>query len=94
MATEPAPSWHLYVLRSHDGRHSYVGVALDPEARLLQHNGELPGGARRTRSGRPWSLAAVAGPFSGRGEAQQAELRVKRGRGLAERLRCAAEEPL
>ncbi|MCB9915941.1 MAG: GIY-YIG nuclease family protein [Planctomycetes bacterium] len=39
-------SWLVYVLLSaRDGR-TYVGVALDVERRLAQHNGALPGGAR------------------------------------------------
>jgi putative endonuclease len=60
-----------------------VGTTVDLERRLAQHNGELPGGARRTRAGRPWTLGARYGPYSGRGEAQAVEHRVKRLRGRA-----------
>ena len=82
--SSPTPnteSWWVYVLVSPASRSTYVGATRDPEARLRQHNGLEPGGARRTRAGRPWSLARVHGPFAGRGAAQSAEARLKRRRG-------------
>ena len=82
--------WSVYVLVSPSSAATYVGVTTDLERRLSQHNGELPGGARRTRSGRPWEVGAVYGPFAGRGEAQQAEHRVRRLRG-PERLAWDAQ---
>lgn len=60
---------------------TYVGIALDPAQRLAQHNGEKPGGAKSTRAGRPWSIAASYGPFATRGQALRAELAVKKLRG-------------
>lgn len=80
---EPAPPapWFVYVLLSADGRRTYVGIALEVERRLAQHNGEAPGGARSTRAGRPWRVGAVYGPFPGRGAALRAERAVKRLRG-------------
>lgn len=82
---EPPQRWTLYVLSSRRLAATYVGIALDVERRLRQHNGELPGGARFTRGGRPWRLAARYGPYDSRGEAQRAEHRLKRRRGV-ERL--------
>lgn len=76
--------WRVYVLTSPAGR-TYVGVTTDPERRLAQHNGQLAGGARSTRAGRPWSLGAIYGPYASRGEAQAAEYRLRRLRGT-ERL--------
>ena len=93
---EPSPerTWWVYLLQSADGCSSYVGIALDPEERLLQHNGERPGGARRTRAGRPWQLVATAGPLDDRWAAVRAEYAVKRGRGLEARQRLVdAIEP-
>lgn len=79
-------SWWVYVLLSREGRRTYVGVSTDAERRLAQHNGRLAGGAKATRPGRPWSLGAVYGPYPSRGDAQRAELAVRRHRGRA-RLR-------
>ncbi|MFO7564654.1 MAG: GIY-YIG nuclease family protein [Enhygromyxa sp.] len=73
--------WWLYLLRSQTGR-TYVGVSLDVERRLAQHNGELPGGARSTRAGRPWEIVRRWGPY-GRGEALSLEYRLKRQSGAA-----------
>ena len=82
--------WVVYVLRSRVRKRTYVGIALDHRQRLLQHNGELPGGAKSTRAGRPWRVARVLGPFPTRGAAQRVEAAVKRLRGTA-RLRYRGE---
>ncbi|HEX9794403.1 MAG TPA: GIY-YIG nuclease family protein [Planctomycetota bacterium] len=75
--------WRVYVLESVQDGSTYVGSTTDPERRLAQHNGERAGGARRTRAGRPWRLAAIYGPFDGRADAARAEHEVKRLRGRA-----------
>jgi predicted GIY-YIG superfamily endonuclease len=77
---ELRPSWWVYVLTSRAGR-TYVGATIDPKRRLLQHNGKQPGGAAHTRSGRPWRIRRLHGPFSGRSAAQRIEAQVKRLRG-------------
>lgn len=81
--SEKKPLWHLYVLVSRDGDRTYVGISHDPERRLREHNGELPGGAKSTRAGRPWSLGASYGPYPDRGTAQSAEHALKKLRGRA-----------
>lgn len=83
--TDPESDWIVYVLTSESHRAIYVGIALDVERRVRQHNGELNGGARFTRAGRPWRLAASYGPYPSRGEAQRAEFQLKQLRGV-ERL--------
>ena len=75
---ESETPWLVYVLASADGRRTYVGITNDLPRRLAQHNGELPGGAKSTRGGRPWTVAAEHGPFDSRGTAHQAEYRIKR----------------
>ncbi len=70
---------------------SYVGIAVDVARRLRQHGGELVGGARTTRAGRPWRLVAWYGPFADRGGATRAERSVKALRGAA-RLGWARED--
>ena len=77
-------SWSVYILRCADGT-LYTGVARDLEKRLLQHNGELVGGARYTRGRRPvqlvWSVSV-----EDRSAAQRREAVIKR-MGRAEKLR-------
>lgn len=82
------PEWWVYVLVSDESGETYVGVTVDIERRLEQHNGALPGGAKRTTRGRPWKLAKTHGPFLDCGEAQTIEYELKRRRG-AERLNWA-----
>lgn len=76
-APEPPDVWFVYVLESLARSVTYVGIAKDVEARLLQHNGERPGGAKSTRAARPWRVARRLGPFESRGRAQEEEYRVK-----------------
>ena len=68
--------WWVYLLQCADDS-LYVGVTVCLERRLRQHNGELVGGARYTRSRRPvtllWQKAAVS-----RSEAQVLEARLRR----------------
>jgi len=45
---------------------------------LRQHNGELAGGAKAARAGRPWHLACTVGSFSSRSQACQFEWRWKK----------------
>jgi len=69
--------WMVYVLRSNALGRTYVGIALDVDLRLSQHNGEAPGGAKSTRGGRPWTVAKRYGPYTTRSQAQRAEAAVK-----------------
>jgi len=49
----------LYVLQSQaNKKKSYVGVTNKMARRLRQHNGEITGGAKFTRSNRPWVIVA------------------------------------
>jgi len=84
------PSWSVYVLVSASGTRTYVGISTDPDRRLREHNGEKAGGARSTRSGRPWAIARIHGPYDGRAAAQRAEHALKKKRG---RQRIAATLP-
>jgi len=73
--------WLVYVLVSGTGGRTYVGITTDAGRRIAQHNGELPGGAKATRAGRPWRIGALYGPFAGRGHALRVERSVKKLRG-------------
>lgn len=70
--------WFVYVLISETEHLTYVGLAKDPQNRLLEHNGEKPGGAKFTRRGRPWKIVKTHGPYSNRSEASIMEARIKK----------------
>jgi putative endonuclease len=86
---EPLSTWWLYLLACQDGR-TYVGIALDPEARFRVHASGK--GSKFTRSNRPVRILG-AQPFTGRSAAQKAEHALKR---LARpaRLNWAMQWPL
>ena len=73
--------WVVYVLRSTVRNRTYVGITVDLERRLSQHNGELPGGASSTRAGRPWVVGMTYGPYETRSDASRVERQVKSLRG-------------
>jgi putative endonuclease len=49
-------NWYVYVLQSIDGLHQYVGMSVDPERRLKEHNA---GQSRFTKSFRPWKIVYI-----------------------------------
>jgi len=79
--TEAASEWWVYLLQSTRLRRSYIGIAINVDRRLRQHNGDLAGGARSTRSGRPWTVARRLGPFPDRSTASRVEYAWKQVRG-------------
>ncbi|MCB9627941.1 MAG: GIY-YIG nuclease family protein [Sandaracinaceae bacterium] len=87
--SDAPPGWYVYVLQSAAAARTYVGITTDPDRRLAQHNGLRAGGARSTRAGRPWTRAALHGPYPTRGEALRVERALKKRRGEA-RLRPLA----
>ncbi|TGG91322.1 GIY-YIG nuclease family protein [Natronospirillum operosum] len=68
--------WWVYLVRCNDGT-LYTGITTDLARRLRQHNGELAGGARYTRSRRPVHLAWCC-TCNTRSEASREEYRVRR----------------
>ena len=48
-------NWLIYILECSDGS-LYCGITNNLEKRIKQHNGELKGGAKYTRSHRPCRL--------------------------------------
>ncbi|KAL2621336.1 hypothetical protein R1flu_001541 [Riccia fluitans] len=69
--------WCAYLLISADSHKTYVGVTYDIRRRLRQHNGEIAGGAKAARAGRPWSLVCTVHGFATRSDACQFEWRWK-----------------
>ena len=81
MEADPTPEWWVYLLQSTRRPRTYVGIARDVQRRLRQHNGELVGGARSTRGGRPWRIVRTLGPFPDRSTASRVEYAWKQVRG-------------
>ena len=68
---------YCYLLQSISRpRRTYFGVTLNLSTRIRQHNGEITGGARATRRGRPWKIIAYISGFINRIEALRFEWRV------------------
>jgi putative endonuclease len=89
----PKPrQWVVYLLWSESGQRTYVGVTVDAERRLAQHNGERSGGAKATRARRPWTLVRTWGPFATNSEAQSVEYKIKRLSGLSARRAYKAQD--
>ncbi|KAJ8610019.1 hypothetical protein CTAYLR_006646 [Chrysophaeum taylorii] len=70
------PFCGCYLLRSLDTKHpmsTYIGFTVHPLRRIRQHNGEISGGAWKTKGKRPWAFAALVHGFGSQAEALQFE---------------------
>lgn len=67
-----------YILESLSKRgKTYIGYSVNPFHRLRQHNGEISGGAYKTRKHRPWRLICYIAGFATQHEALQFEWRLQ-----------------
>ncbi|KAL8542213.1 hypothetical protein ACS0TY_003176 [Phlomoides rotata] len=65
-------SWTVYlILSTNPPIKTYVGVTNNFSRRLKQHNGELTGGAKASRAGRPWICACLVQGFSNKSKGDQ-----------------------
>ncbi|KAH7433454.1 hypothetical protein KP509_07G070500 [Ceratopteris richardii] len=71
--TSATASWCVYCLLSADHHKTYVGVTSDLQRRIRQHNGEISGGAKAARSGRPWTVICTVEGFAAFSQACQFE---------------------
>lgn len=74
--TEHQPFCGCYLLRSLHPQHprsTYVGFTVNPLRRIRQHNGEIQGGAYKTKGRRPWTFVALVHGFATQSEALQFE---------------------
>ena len=76
MGTTPQNNWLIYILVCRDGS-LYCGITNNLEKRLKQHNGEIKGGAKYTRSHWPCKLVYKEKSAS-RSEASQREAIIKK----------------
>ena len=67
--------YYVYWIQS--GQRAYIGATVDPTRRLRQHNGDIAGGARRTRNRGPWHFRCVVSGFRTWKEALQYEWAAK-----------------
>lgn len=85
------PRFFVYWIVTEETRRSYIGATVDLRRRIRQHNGELVGGARRTRRGR-WRYHRIVGGFRTWREALQFEWAFKhvsrRARSIATRQKA------
>ena len=84
--------YFVYLLKSTVSNRTYIGYTVDVIQRLRRHNGELSGGARRTRTHRPWKVVMFVS-FEFERTAMQYEFCVqrtkkyKRGTGIANKMK-------
>lgn len=77
--TPTLPSDHMcYILRSMISNRTYIGYTIDFPHRLRQHNGELMGGAKRTKKWRPWVPVCLIKGFYESSSALRFEYRLQR----------------
>lgn len=76
MDDQPADLWQVYLLQCSDGTY-YCGIARNAQKRLMQHNGQRPGGAKYTAGRRPVILVAQT-QLEGKGNAQRLEAAIKK----------------
>ncbi|XP_060217431.1 uncharacterized protein LOC132644818 isoform X1 [Lycium barbarum] len=85
--------WCVYLILSTNAPiKTYVGVTTNFTRRLKQHNGELKGGAKASRSGRPWICACLIRGFKDRSEACAFESKWKQVSRKLPRKRKITEE--
>ncbi|XP_019186091.1 PREDICTED: structure-specific endonuclease subunit slx1 isoform X2 [Ipomoea nil] len=85
-ASKSKSRWSVYlILSTNPPIKTYVGVTTNFSRRLKEHNGELKGGAKASRAGRPWICACLIRGFMDRSEACAFETRWKQ---LSRKLPC------
>lgn len=87
------PNWSVYlIISTNPPIKTYVGVTNNFTRRLKQHNGELKGGAKASRAGRPWICACIIQGFGSKSEACKFEFRWKNVSSKMARRRNSKEE--
>jgi len=68
--------YSCYLLKSEISNKTYFGYTVNITRRLRQHNGEITGGAKKTKIGRPWKLMLYITGFPDSKRALQFEWKV------------------
>lgn len=66
-----------YILLSNSGKRIYIGYTVNFARRLRQHNGEIIGGAKKTKRGRPWKPVCLISGFLDQSSALRFEYRLQ-----------------
>lgn len=73
-------SYFCYILKSINPlytNNTYVGMTTNPDRRIRQHNGEIVGGAKATKSKQPHELYCIISGFKTINEALSYEWHIK-----------------
>jgi predicted GIY-YIG superfamily endonuclease len=73
MVPVAASPYVCYLLVSLTSKRTYVGITNNLQRRIRQHNGEIKGGAKATRIGRPHYCRVTVGGFTSQQECLQFE---------------------
>ena len=65
--------YYCYFIISQKNNKTYIGITNNLEKRIKQHNGELKGGAKSTKSSSNWSFHTIIGKFNNKSEAMSFE---------------------
>jgi len=79
----------VYIIVS--GNHSYIGMTNDFFKRWKQHNKIIKGGAKYTSKYDNWSPICIVDGFNTKSEAMQCEWKLKRARGINNRINYLAD---
>ena len=67
-----------YILKSSVSENIYIGYTVDFSHRIRQHNGELVGGAKKTKKNRPWYPICIISGFYEASSALRFEFRLQK----------------
>ena len=66
-----------YILKADRYNKSYIGYTVDFSRRIRQHNGEIVGGAKKTKRWRPWHPVCIISGFEDASQALRFEYRLQ-----------------
>lgn len=76
--TTDAKNHYCYVIKSEFCERYYIGYTVDPKNRIRKHNGEICGGAKRTKKYRPWNFFFIISGFLDNHSALRFEARLQK----------------
>ena len=85
--------YYVYLLKSTVSNRTYIGYTINPKLRLRKHNGEITGGSKKTKKGRPWEIVLYISGFEYERTALQYEFcmqhtkKYKRTSGIANKIK-------